>query len=192
QPRTRRAHPPQGARRLHRAREARELRRAPGKHPARPARRPDGPPGRDAPRMTEMTNGSSRLNDSGLSDSARSGLDRITWAGRSMPVLRTISERIVERGALRGKRVGISLVLEPKTANLALALQRAGADVRVHCWASSTDDDVAEALRSRDIPVFARRGADDAEDLELARDFLRTGLDIVIDDGASIIRLAHR
>lgn len=125
-------------------------------------------------------------------DSARSGLARIEWAGRSMPVLAATAERIIAGGALTGKRVGISLVLEPKTANLALSLQRAGAEVVVHCWASSTDDDVAEALRAQDIPVFSRRDADEDEDLELARDFLRTGPDIIIDDGASIIRLAHR
>src|SRR5690554_1977894 len=125
-------------------------------------------------------------------DSARSGLARIAWAGRSMPVLSAIAQKIIERGALAGKRVGISLVLEPKTANLALALQRAGAEVVVHCWASSTDDDVAEALRTHNILVFARRDAADADDLELAREFLRTEPDIVIDDGASIIRLAHR
>lgn len=120
------------------------------------------------------------------------GQDRIDWASRSMPVLSTVAKRLADGGALVGKTVGISLVLEPKTANLALALRDAGANLRVHCWSSSTDDEVADALRAQGIAVFARRDADAAENLALAREFLDYDLDIIADDGADIIRLAHK
>jgi adenosylhomocysteinase len=109
-----------------------------------------------------------------------------------MPVLKTIAARLAETGRIRGKRIGVSLVLEPKTANLALALQQAGARVSVHCAGNSTEARVVHALRAQDIQVFAEAGATAARDLELAREFLKTNPDILIDDGAALIRLAHR
>lgn len=125
-------------------------------------------------------------------DITSSAAERIAWAARSMPVLRKVSERLTAEGSLTGIRVGISLVLEPKTANLALALREAGAEVVVHCWASSTDQEVANALREAGLNVFADRSSTDDQDLRIARDFLETSPDIIIDDGASLIRLAHR
>jgi len=125
-------------------------------------------------------------------DISGSAAERITWAARSMPVLTRIAAELRDRGSLRGLRIGIGLVLEPKTANLALALRDAGAEVVVHAWAAETDHEVAEALRSDGIRVFADRNADVAEDQRLAHAFLETGPDIVIDDGAGLIRLAHR
>ncbi|GAA1567513.1 adenosylhomocysteinase [Leucobacter aridicollis] len=125
-------------------------------------------------------------------DTTGSGAERIIWAARSMPVLRAIAERVKRAGTLAGLRVGVSLVLEPKTANLALALRDAGAEVVVYCNASSTDQQVVEALREQGFSVFADSQATEAEELQLARDFLETGLDILIDDGASVTRLAHR
>lgn len=125
-------------------------------------------------------------------DITGSAAERIVWAARSMPVLEKISERLSAEGSLAGLRVGVSLVLEPKTANLALALRDAGAEVIVHCGASSTDQQVVEALRARGLQVFADASADEEEELRLARGFLETSLDILVDDGASVTRLAHR
>lgn len=123
---------------------------------------------------------------------AQEGAARIAWAGRGMPVLKTIAARLAETGRVRGKRIGIALVLEPKTANLALALHRAGAKVSVYCAGNSTEARVVHALRAQGIEVFAEAGATQARDLELAREFLQTNPEILIDDGASLIRLAHR
>lgn len=125
-------------------------------------------------------------------DISGSAAERIEWAARSMPVLARVSQRISETGSLAGLRVGVSLVLEPKTANLALALREAGAEVVVYCNASSTDQQVADALRAQGLSVFANSSASEAEELQLAREFLETELDILIDDGASVTRLAHR
>lgn len=125
-------------------------------------------------------------------DISGSAAERIAWAARSMPVLRRVSERLTAESTLTGLRVGISLVLEPKTANLALALRDAGAEVLVHCWASSTDQQVVETLREQGLQVFANAAATDDEDQRIARDFLESAPDIIVDDGASLIRLAHR
>lgn len=123
---------------------------------------------------------------------ADAGARRIAWAGRGMPVLHGISARLAASGVLRGLRIGVGLVLEPKTANLAFALRDAGAEVSVFCSGHSTDQETADALAAAGLAVFAEQGADDERDAELARAYLATSPDIILDDGASIIRLAHR
>ncbi|TAM70648.1 MAG: adenosylhomocysteinase [Microbacteriaceae bacterium] len=120
------------------------------------------------------------------------GARRIEWARRGMPVLAMIANRLAVSGAIVGLRVGVCLVLEPKTANLAIALKRAGADVSVFCSGRSTTQSVADALELEGLQVFAEADADEDRDLELARLFLATEPGIILDDGASIIRLAHR
>ncbi|WP_347345192.1 adenosylhomocysteinase [Microbacterium sp.] len=124
--------------------------------------------------------------------SADAGARRIGWASRGMPVLHAISERLASDGALRGLRVGVGLVLEPKTANLALALRDAGAEVSVYCGGHSTDQATADALAAAGVAVFAEEGATEQRDEELVRAYLATDPDILLDDGASVIRLAHR
>lgn len=123
---------------------------------------------------------------------AADGERRIRWAARGMPALTAIAARLAEAGTLRGLRVGVCLVLEPKTANLALALRDAGAEVVVHCAGHSSDQATIEGLRARGVAVYAEEDASDERDLELAREFLSADPDILIDDGASLIRLAHR
>jgi len=120
------------------------------------------------------------------------GQRRIAWASRGMPVLTSVSNRLSAEKVLDGLHVGVGLVLEPKTANLALALRSAGARVSVYCTARSTTGVVARALRVAGLDVFADENASDADDDELARAFLRTRPDILIDDGATLIRMAHR
>ncbi len=86
----------------------------------------------------------------------------------------------------------MGLVLEPKTANLALALQHAGAQVSVHCRGRLTTDAVARALEAAGLQVYAERAATQDRDIELARGFFQTRPDILLDDGAELIRMAHR
>jgi adenosylhomocysteinase len=83
------------------------------------------------------------------------------------------------------------MVLEPKTAVLALLLSDAGADVTVFAHPDETDDAVADALREADITVFARANADADEHRGSALAFLDTRPQLLIDDGSHLIRLAH-
>ena len=124
-----------------------------------------------------------RIRDAGL---------RIEWARRFMPVAGTLASELATDGAVRGIRIGISMVLEPKTANLALFLRNAGAIVSVYAHPAETDDAVAEALRGEGIPVDARSDASVAEAHELALAFLDRSPQILLDDGSHLIRLAHR
>lgn len=127
-----------------------------------------------------------------VTDLAADGNRRIAWARRGMPVLSSIQERMAADSVLGGLRVGVGMVLEPKTANLALALQAAGAQVSVHCPGQSTTGAVAHALQQAGLQVFAEQDAGVQRDAELASAFMATRPDILLDDGASLIRLAHR
>jgi adenosylhomocysteinase len=116
---------------------------------------------------------------------------RIRWAARFMPVSRSMARALADEGLLRGTRVGVSLVLEPKTAVLSLLLQDAGAEAVVYAHADETDDSVADALRDAGLPVFASSSASIAEQRALALEMLDRKPHILLDDGSHVIRLAH-
>lgn len=121
----------------------------------------------------------------------RQGQDKIDWAARFMPVTRGVAGQLRESGSVRGLRIGLVLVLEPKTATLALELAAAGADVSVMCGASNTHDDTAAALQHAGVTVFARSDASAVDDRGFALELLDQGLDVLVDDGSSVTRLAH-
>lgn len=120
------------------------------------------------------------------------GHRRIAWAARAMPVLGGISNRLAAEKTLDGLHVGIGLVLEPKTANLALALRAAGARVSLYCPARSAAAPVVRALRESGLRVFTADETCAGSDEDLARELLRSRPDILLDDGARLVRLAHR
>ena len=90
-----------------------------------------------------------------------------------------------------GLRIGISMVLEPKTAVLALLLAEAGAEVAVFAFAAETDDAVAAALADRGVAVHASASAAPEEERRHARALLDRRPQLLLDDGAHVIRLAH-
>ncbi|HVB09228.1 MAG TPA: adenosylhomocysteinase, partial [Bacillota bacterium] len=95
----------------------------------------------------------SRIKDPAL---ASAGALKIAWADRHMPVLRRAADGIASRASLKGLRVGISVHLEAKTACLALALQRGGAEVAVTgSNPLSTQDDVCAGLAAAGPTVYA-------------------------------------
>ena len=114
---------------------------------------------------------------------------RIAWARSLMPVTEAAVGRIAH--LLPGRRIGLALVLEPKTAALALMLSEAGAEVSVFGHASETHDDVADALRRAGLKVFANSQASPEEEEVLAREFLAEDNEYLLDDGSHLIRMAH-
>ncbi|WP_448721522.1 adenosylhomocysteinase [Microbacterium natoriense] len=116
---------------------------------------------------------------------------RVDNAGAHMPVSTLIAARLREQGIVRGIRIGIAMVLEPKTAQLALLLRNAGADVAVYAHPDEIDVAVAEVLRDRGIPVDGDPALGGAEERAAAVAFLRRGFDLLLDDGSHLIRLAH-
>ena len=115
--------------------------------------------------------------------------ERIAWARSLMPVTEAAVRRIGH--LLPGRRIGLALVLEPKTAALALMLAEAGAEVCVFGHASETRDDVADALRRAGLKVFADSQASPEQEEALAREFLAEDNEYLLDDGSHLIRMAH-
>ncbi len=112
---------------------------------------------------------------------------RIAFAREHMPVAAALAERL----DLTGLRVGVAMVLEPKTAVLSLLLRERGAEVSVYAHPDETDVAVADELRARGFAVTADPTLSGARELAAARAFLSAGLDVLLDDGAHLIRLAH-
>ncbi|MBS1907569.1 MAG: adenosylhomocysteinase [Actinobacteria bacterium] len=117
--------------------------------------------------------------------------ERIDFAGQHMPVSRGVAEALESAGTVRGVRIGIAMVLEPKTAQLALLLRDAGAVVAVYAHPDEIDPEVAAALRVRGIPVDGDPSLSGVAERDAAIAFLRRGHDLLLDDGSHLIRLAH-
>jgi adenosylhomocysteinase len=125
---------------------------------------------------------------------AEQGRNRIEWAEREMPVLRTIRERFEKEKPLKGIRMSGCLHITTETANLARTLVAGGADL-VLCASNplSTQDDAAAALVGFfEVPTYAIKG----EDNETYYAHIRAALDhrpnITMDDGADLVSTLHK
>ena len=125
---------------------------------------------------------------------AEQGRNRIEWAAREMPVLRSIAERFEKDKPLKGVRMSGCLHITTETANLAHALVAGGADLML-CASNplSTQDDVAAALVSfYEVPTYAIKG----EDNETYYAHIRAALDhrpnMTMDDGADLVSTLHK
>ena len=115
--------------------------------------------------------------------------DRIAWAASQMPVTST------DLTDLAGLRIGIALVLEPKTAVLALRLAAGGAQVSVYGHPDETRPDVAAYLQEHGVQVYTDPNGDASRPSSppaVAQAFLSQQFHLLIDDGAHLIRWAHQ
>ena len=121
------------------------------------------------------------------------GLEKIEWAYRNMPVLRAIEAELIEKQPFKGHKISVSVHVEAKTACLARALARGGAEVALTgCNPLSTQDDVAAALAAGDMMnVYAVHGDSEEEYFGRLKKTLAFGPDIVIDDGGDLALLLH-
>jgi adenosylhomocysteinase len=126
-----------------------------------------------------------------VTDSAREGERKIAWVSEWMPVLNRVRDELARDGSVRGRRVAVILPVEPKTAYLAAVLAEAGAEVAVAFQGVMVHDDVAAGLAARGVEVFARRGSTHDEELRFFAEVLARRPEVVIDDRADVIRLAH-
>jgi adenosylhomocysteinase len=122
---------------------------------------------------------------------AQKGKDRIEWARQSMPVLRLIRDRFEAEKPLSGIRIAACLHVTTETANLAVTLRDAGAEVRV-CASNplSTQDDVAATLvREYGIPTFAIKGEDNQTYYRHIVSTLAHRPHVTMDDGADLVTM---
>ena len=127
--------------------------------------------------------------DIGLADE---GKKRILWARRHMPVLERIREDFEREKPLLGLRVAACLHVTAETANLVYALIAGGASLALAASNPlSTQDDVAAALASDGINVYAMRGESDEQYYECLEEALKIKPHVTLDDGADAIALLH-
>jgi adenosylhomocysteinase len=148
----------------------------------------------DLPR--EQTAAGDNLPDHDVADInlAPSGVTRIEWAEREMPVLRLIRQRFEKEQPLKGMRIGACLHVTTETANLMRTLKAGGAEVAL-CASNllSTQDDVAAALVAEyGISVFARRGVDRDGFYRHLNAVADTQPHLTQDDGCDLVTLLHR
>ncbi|RMG43279.1 MAG: adenosylhomocysteinase [Acidobacteria bacterium] len=124
---------------------------------------------------------------------ARSGKERIEWADRTMPVLRSIREDFARRKPLRGVKIAACLHVTTETANLVRTLKAGGARVAL-CASNplSTQDDTAASLvKDYKIPVFAVNGASHKLYYEHIHRALEIGPNVTMDDGCDLVSTVH-
>ncbi|MBI4267262.1 MAG: adenosylhomocysteinase [Chloroflexi bacterium] len=129
------------------------------------------------------------IKDSSLSEA---GKQRIEWAAREMPVVKTIRERFSKEKPFAGIRIAACLHVTTETANLALALKDGGANLMV-CASNplSTQDDVAAALVDYGIPTGAIKGEDEKTYYRHINMALDTSPQLTVDDGADLVTTLH-
>jgi adenosylhomocysteinase len=124
---------------------------------------------------------------------APKGRQRIEWADRNMPVLRTIRERFAREKPLAGQRLAACLHVTTETANLVRTLRDGGAEVAL-CASNplSTQDDVAASLaHDFGIMVYAHKGASTELYYKQMNQTLDVRPTLTMDDGADTVGLLH-
>ncbi len=119
------------------------------------------------------------------------GRDMIDFAADFMPALQAAKAKVAQGGTLQGKRVGVALTLEPKTACLVEAIASLGAEVAVLGSSNSTKPAVANALADSGVKVFAEAGSTPERSAELRELFIDHKPELLIDDGAFNVRRIH-
>ena len=124
---------------------------------------------------------------------AAGGALRAEWAGREMPVLKSIRERFAKERPLKGVRMAGCLHITAETANLVATLTAGGAEV-VMCASNplSTQDDIAAHLVNSGVPTFAIKGEDGDTYYRHIKAALESKPHITIDDGADLVAMLHK
>jgi adenosylhomocysteinase len=124
---------------------------------------------------------------------AKAGRDRIEWARKDMPVLRSIGDRFAAEKPLKGIRIAACLHVTTETAVLMRILAAGGAKVAL-CASNplSTQDDAAASLVKDDgISVFAIKGEDRKTYYGHILKALSIRPHLTMDDGADLVTIIH-
>jgi adenosylhomocysteinase len=124
-------------------------------------------------------------------DLARGRL-KVEWARTHMPILEGIRARFERERPFRGMTLSAVLHVEAKTCALALALRAGGADVRLAASNPlTTDDDAVAAVREEGVETHAVKGESIADYRKGLTTLLEADPDVIVDDGADLVALAH-
>lgn len=120
------------------------------------------------------------------------GRQKLDWARTHMPILEGIRRRFESERPFAGLTVSAVLHVEAKTCVLALTLKAGGADVRLAAGNPlSTDDDAVAAVREAGVETHAVKGESVADYRAGVQAMLDADPDVIVDDGADLVALAH-
>ena len=123
---------------------------------------------------------------------AASGARKIEWVRRNCPLLTGLKEEFEKTKPYKGVKIALSVHMEAKTAYLCEVLRAGGAEVfATGSNPLSTQDDVAAALASEGIEVFATHACTDEEYFANIRRVLANDCNIIIDDGGDLVHMLH-
>ena len=123
---------------------------------------------------------------------ASQGKLKIDWAESRMPVLMALRKKYSQTKPLKGMRIAGCLHVTKETAVLVKTLVAAGAEVAWSgCNPLSTQDDVAAALASEGISIFAWYGMNVEEFYWCIEKTLEINPTLTLDDGADLIFTVH-
>ncbi|MCI4335731.1 MAG: adenosylhomocysteinase, partial [Thermoplasmata archaeon] len=126
-----------------------------------------------------------------VGDVARGNL-KLDWARSHMPVLSDIRRRFETEHPFQGLTVSMVLHVEAKTGVLAQTIRAGGATVHLAAGNPlSTDDDVVAALNASGLDTQARKGESVQEYEAAVHAMLAADPDVIVDDGADLVALAH-
>ncbi len=122
-----------------------------------------------------------------MDDLVTRGTARTEWIRSRMPLLRAARAEFAVSGPFVGRRIGMSLHIEPKTAVLLEVLAAGGAEIVATGNHGSTQDDIVAFLRSQGMTVFGSR--DDTLDMHYANvaSVLEAAPDILLDNGGDLV-----
>jgi adenosylhomocysteinase len=128
-----------------------------------------------------------------MNELLKKGSLRLKWAYEHMPVMKEIDKRFRGERPFEGVKIGMALHTEAKTGVLAIILANGGAEIRLaSCNPLSTDDSVALALKEEyGLDVHAKKGETQTEYYSNLNKVLDLKPDLLIDDGADLIAMAH-
>ncbi len=123
---------------------------------------------------------------------AEKGKLRIEWAESRMPVLMALREKYAASKPLQGMKIAGCIHVTKETAVLVKSLVAAGAEVSWSgCNPLSTQDDIAAALASEGISIYAWHGMNKEEFYWCIDKTLEFKPTLTLDDGADLIFTVH-
>ena len=114
----------------------------------------------------------------------------LQWTELHMPLMQAIGREFEETQPFRGIRIGVSLHLEVKTAVLLLTLRRGGAEVVAVGNYGTSQDDIVVLLRENGIDARGSGSDTREEHLAAVQSVVESDPDLLLDNGADLLKLA--
>ena len=116
------------------------------------------------------------------------GAERIAWTRANMPLLAALRDEYAAERPLDGRRLGMCLHVEPKTAVLVEVLLAGGCELALTGSPATTDDGTAAFLATLDgATVWASNADDHAAHAAHIERILDWRPDLLLDNGADLI-----